>query len=103
MKLRMLRYCLSCRSHSPPLTLLGFSSTSAAVSLPSLGTVLDEYDEQSEIAERLRIKLYTASVPLVHFYRKRCTMEAFVTRDKVRIKEAIEKYTACAPAAAQNA
>ncbi|GJY08209.1 thioredoxin-like 4, chloroplastic [Tanacetum coccineum] len=61
--------------------------------------VLDEYDEQSEIAERLRIK----SVPLFHFYKNGVLLEAFATRDKVRIKEAIEKYTASAPAAAQNA
>lgn len=61
--------------------------------------VLDEYDEQSEIAERLRIK----SVPLFHFYKNGILLEAFATRDKVRIKEAIEKYTASASAAAQNA
>nr|XP_043616599.1 thioredoxin-like 4, chloroplastic [Erigeron canadensis] len=61
--------------------------------------VIDEYDEQSEIAERLRIK----SVPLFHFYKNGILLEAFATRDKVRIKEAIEKYTAPASTAAQNA
>ncbi|KAI3758943.1 hypothetical protein L6452_06516 [Arctium lappa] len=58
--------------------------------------VIDEYDEQSDIAERLRIK----TVPLFHFYKDGILLEAFPTRDKERIKAAIEKYTA---AAAQNA
>ncbi|KAJ9567650.1 hypothetical protein OSB04_003616 [Centaurea solstitialis] len=61
--------------------------------------VIDEYDEQSDIAERLRIK----TVPLFHFYKDGILLEAFPTRDKERIKAAIEKYTAAAPAAAQNA
>ncbi|PWA40936.1 thioredoxin [Artemisia annua] len=60
--------------------------------------VLDEYDEQSEIAERLRIK-----PKVIQFAENSVLLEAFVTRDKVRIKEAIEKYTASAPTAAQNA
>ncbi|KAI3777409.1 hypothetical protein L1987_47209 [Smallanthus sonchifolius] len=58
--------------------------------------VIDEYDEQSDIAERLRIK----TVPLFHFYKNGVLLEAFPTRDKERIKAAIEKYTAPAPAAA---
>ncbi|KVI06646.1 thioredoxin-like 4, chloroplastic [Cynara cardunculus var. scolymus] len=61
--------------------------------------VIDEYDEQSDIAERLRIK----TVPLFHFYKDGILLEAFPTRDKERIKAAIEKYTAAAPATAQNA
>ncbi|KAG7941473.1 hypothetical protein I3843_16G045200 [Carya illinoinensis] len=51
--------------------------------------VIDEYDEQSEVAERLRIK----SVPLFHFYKGGVLLEAFATRDKERIDAAISKYT----------
>ncbi|KAI8549912.1 hypothetical protein RHMOL_Rhmol06G0062100 [Rhododendron molle] len=52
--------------------------------------VIDEYDEQSEVAERLRIK----AVPLFHFYKDGVLLEAFPTRDKERIVAAICKYTA---------
>ncbi|KAF7142132.1 hypothetical protein RHSIM_Rhsim06G0049900 [Rhododendron simsii] len=52
--------------------------------------VIDEYDEQSEVAERLRIK----AVPLFHFYKDGVLLEAFPTRDKDRIVAAICKYTA---------
>ncbi|XP_020110423.1 thioredoxin-like 4, chloroplastic [Ananas comosus] len=51
--------------------------------------VIDEYDEQSEVAERLRIKV----VPLFHFYKDGVLLEAFATRDKERIIAAIRKYT----------
>ncbi|KAF9622534.1 hypothetical protein IFM89_031938 [Coptis chinensis] len=51
--------------------------------------VMDEYDEQSEVAERLRIK----AVPLFHFYKNRILLEAFPTRDKEKIVAAILKYT----------
>ncbi|CAB4266363.1 unnamed protein product [Prunus armeniaca] len=51
--------------------------------------VIDEYDEQSEVAERLRIK----TVPLFHFYKDGILLEAFPTRDKERINAAISKYT----------
>ncbi|KAL0017395.1 hypothetical protein SO802_004464 [Lithocarpus litseifolius] len=51
--------------------------------------VIDEYDEQSEVADRLRIK----SVPLFHFYKDGVLLEAFPTRDKERITAAIRKYT----------
>lgn len=51
--------------------------------------VIDEYDEQSEVAERLRIK----AVPLFHFYKNGVLLEAFATRDKDRIDAAILKYT----------
>ncbi|XP_052188610.1 thioredoxin-like 4, chloroplastic [Diospyros lotus] len=54
--------------------------------------VIDEYDEQSEVAERLRIK----AVPLFHFYKNGVLLEAFPTRDKDRIIAAIHKYTATA-------
>ncbi|GFP91732.1 thioredoxin-like 4 chloroplastic [Phtheirospermum japonicum] len=54
--------------------------------------VIDEYDEQSEVAERLRIR----TVPLFHFYKNGVLLEAFPTRDKERILEAILKYTASA-------
>ncbi|KAK4599417.1 hypothetical protein RGQ29_009463 [Quercus rubra] len=48
--------------------------------------VIDEYDEQSEVADRLRIK----SVPLFHFYKDGVLLEAFPTRDKERITAAIQ-------------
>ncbi|KAJ0025161.1 hypothetical protein Pint_08778 [Pistacia integerrima] len=51
--------------------------------------VIDEYDEQSEVAERLRIK----TVPLFHFYKNGVLLEAFPTRDKERILAAIMKYS----------
>ncbi|XP_009348702.2 thioredoxin-like 4, chloroplastic [Pyrus x bretschneideri] len=51
--------------------------------------VIDEYDEQSEVADRLRIK----TVPLFHFYKDGVLLEAFPTRDKERITAAISKYT----------
>ncbi|KAK9270760.1 hypothetical protein L1049_026343 [Liquidambar formosana] len=50
--------------------------------------VIDEYDEQSEVAERLRIK----TVPLFHFYKDGVLLEAFPTRDKERIIAAILKH-----------
>ncbi|GFS33231.1 thioredoxin superfamily protein [Actinidia rufa] len=53
-------------------------------------SVIDEYDEQSEVADRLRIK----AVPLFHFYKNGVLLEAFPTRDKDRIVAAILKYTA---------
>ncbi|XP_065881874.1 thioredoxin-like 4, chloroplastic [Euphorbia lathyris] len=56
--------------------------------------VIDEYDEQSEVAERLRIK----TVPLFHFYKGGVLLEAFATRDKERIDAAILKYTTSASA-----
>ncbi|MCL7045217.1 hypothetical protein MKW94_013814 [Papaver nudicaule] len=51
--------------------------------------VMDEYDEQSETADRLRIK----AVPLFHFYKDGVLLEAFATRDKERILAAIRKYS----------
>ncbi|KAF5740682.1 thioredoxin-like 4 chloroplastic isoform X2 [Tripterygium wilfordii] len=54
--------------------------------------VIDEYDEQSEVAERLRIK----AVPLFHFYKDEVLLEAFPTRDKERIVAAILKYSSLA-------
>ncbi|XP_034676671.1 thioredoxin-like 4, chloroplastic isoform X1 [Vitis riparia] len=51
--------------------------------------VIDEYDEESEVAERLRIK----AVPLFHFYKDGVLLESFPTRDKERIVAAILKYT----------
>ncbi|XP_057794488.1 thioredoxin-like 4, chloroplastic isoform X1 [Salvia miltiorrhiza] len=55
--------------------------------------VIDEYDEQSEVADRLRIR----TVPLFHFYKNGVLLEAFATRDKERILTAILKYTGSAP------
>lgn len=55
--------------------------------------VINEYDEQSEVAERLRIK----TVPLFHFYKNGALVEAFPTRDKERIDAAILKYTSATP------
>lgn len=51
--------------------------------------VMDEYDEQSEVAERLRIR----AVPLFHFYKNGVLLEAFATRDKERIDAAILRYS----------
>ncbi|KAL9313006.1 hypothetical protein ACSQ67_018458 [Phaseolus vulgaris] len=51
--------------------------------------VMDEYDEQSEVADRLRIR----AVPLFHFYKDGVLLEAFPTRDKERIIAAILKYS----------
>ncbi|KAI3895979.1 hypothetical protein MKW98_025770 [Papaver atlanticum] len=51
--------------------------------------VMDEYDEQSETADRLRIK----AVPLFHFYKDGVLLEKFATRDKERILAAIRKYS----------
>ncbi|KAL9255409.1 Thioredoxin-like 4, chloroplastic-like protein [Drosera capensis] len=50
--------------------------------------VMDEYDEQSEVAKRLRIKV----VPLFHFYKGGVLVESFATRDKEKIAEAINRY-----------
>ncbi|RZS25719.1 hypothetical protein BHM03_00058966 [Ensete ventricosum] len=59
--------------------------------------VIDEYDEQSEVAERLRVKMeFMQSVPLFHFYKNGVLLEAFPTRDKERIDAAILKYTSIA-------
>lgn len=55
--------------------------------------VMDEYDEQSEVAERLRIK----TVPQFHFYQNGTLLESFATRDKERITGAIMKYTSPTP------
>lgn len=55
--------------------------------------VIDEYDEQSEVADRLRIKI----VPLFHFYKDGVLVESFATRDKDRIIAAIRKYTSAEP------
>eukprot|EP01018_Ginkgo_biloba_P029033 Gb_18396 [translate_table: standard] len=51
--------------------------------------VMDEYEEQSEVAEHLKIKV----VPLFHFYRDGELVEAFPTRDKSKIIAAICKHT----------
>ncbi|CAI7741196.1 unnamed protein product [Closterium sp. NIES-53] len=50
--------------------------------------VMDDYDEQSDIAEALRIKV----VPLFHFYIHKTLVESFPTREKARILETIQKY-----------
>jgi thioredoxin 1 len=50
--------------------------------------VMDEYDEQSDIAEKFKIKV----VPLFHFYKKGELVEQFPTRDKARILQAIYKH-----------
>ncbi|CAL0327076.1 unnamed protein product [Lupinus luteus] len=55
--------------------------------------VIDEYDEESEVAERLRIR----AVPLFHFYKDGVLLEAFPTRDKERIVAAILKYSSLEP------
>ncbi|CAL1410774.1 unnamed protein product [Linum trigynum] len=60
--------------------------------------VIDEYDEESEVADRLRIR----AVPLFHFYKDGVLVEAFPTRDKQRITEAILKYTSSSSPSAQE-
>lgn len=50
--------------------------------------VMDEYEEQSDIAEKFRIKV----VPLFHFYKDGELVESFPTRDKARILETIYKH-----------
>ncbi|XP_024387569.1 uncharacterized protein [Physcomitrium patens] len=50
--------------------------------------VFDEYEEQSDIAEKFRIKV----VPLFHFYKNGELVESFPTRDKARILETIYKH-----------
>ncbi|CAN6252002.1 unnamed protein product [Urochloa humidicola] len=55
--------------------------------------VIDEYDELSEVAERLRIKV----VPMFQFYKDGVMVESFATRDKERIIAAISKYTSLDP------
>lgn len=55
--------------------------------------VIDEYDELSEVAGRLRIKV----VPSFHFYKDGVLVESFATRDKQRIITAIQKYTSPEP------
>ncbi|XP_057975558.1 thioredoxin-like 4, chloroplastic isoform X2 [Malania oleifera] len=55
--------------------------------------VIDEYDEPSEFAEKLRIK----AVPLFHFYKDGVLLEAFPTRDKDRIVAAILRYSSLTP------
>ncbi|BBM98059.1 hypothetical protein MPTK1_1g10500 [Marchantia polymorpha subsp. ruderalis] len=51
--------------------------------------VVDEYDEQSDVADRLRIKV----VPLFHFYKDGVLVESFPTREKGKILDAICKHT----------
>ncbi|GLJ39570.1 hypothetical protein SUGI_0808480 [Cryptomeria japonica] len=50
--------------------------------------VMDEYEEQSEVAERLKIKV----VPLFHFYKDGILVDAFPTRDKKKLIDTIRKY-----------
>ncbi|KAG6551393.1 hypothetical protein Mapa_007039 [Marchantia paleacea] len=50
--------------------------------------IVDEYDEQSEVADRLSIKV----VLLFHFYKDGVLVESFPTREKGRILEAICKH-----------
>lgn len=50
--------------------------------------VMDEYEEQSEVAEELKIKV----VPLFHFYKDGQLLESFPTREKTKILETIQKH-----------
>ncbi|KAL6634596.1 hypothetical protein ACP70R_027267 [Stipagrostis hirtigluma subsp. patula] len=58
----------------------------------------DEYEEKTEVAERLRIKV----VPQFHFYKDGALVESFATRDKERIIAAIGKYTSPEPERAEG-
>ncbi|GAQ92843.1 hypothetical protein KFL_011640010 [Klebsormidium nitens] len=51
--------------------------------------VMNEYDEQSDIAEDLRIKV----VPLFHFYKGGKLVDSFATRDKNRLLATIYRHT----------
>lgn len=51
--------------------------------------VMDEYEERSEVAESLKIKV----VPLFHFYKDGILVDAFPTRDKNKLIAAIQKHT----------
>lgn len=51
--------------------------------------VMDEYEEQSEVAERLKIK----AVPLFHFYKDGKLVDAFPTREKSKLIDTIRKHT----------
>lgn len=51
--------------------------------------VMDEYEEQSEVAEGLKIRV----VPLFHFYKDGQLVESFATREKTKILETICKHT----------
>ncbi|KAJ1279645.1 hypothetical protein BS78_04G170000 [Paspalum vaginatum] len=73
---RFIRLCKGSRDDGAPVVFLKHN-------------VIDEYDEKSEVAERLRIKV----VPLFHFYKNGELVEEFATRDKERIIAAIQKYT----------
>jgi thioredoxin-like negative regulator of GroEL len=55
--------------------------------------VIDDYDEKSEVADRLRIKV----VPMFQFYKDGVLVDSFATRDKERIVAAIQKYTSPEP------
>eukprot|EP00250_Pteridium_aquilinum_P008341 c17865_g1_i1 orf=136-846(+) len=55
--------------------------------------VMDEYEEQSEVAEELKIKV----VPLFHFYKNGQLLESFPTREKTKILETIQKYLSSIP------
>ncbi|WVZ74947.1 hypothetical protein U9M48_023060 [Paspalum notatum var. saurae] len=77
---RFIRLCKGSRGDSAPVVFLKHN-------------VIDEYDEKSEVAERLRIKV----VPLFHFYKNGELVEEFATRDKERIIAAIQKYTSVEP------
>ncbi|CAM6128729.1 unnamed protein product [Calypogeia fissa] len=51
--------------------------------------VMDEYEEQSEVADSLRIR----AVPLFHFYKEGQLVESFATREKTKILQAICRHT----------
>jgi len=50
--------------------------------------VMDEYEEQSEVAEKFKIKV----VPLFHFYKGGELVESFPTREKTKILTTIYKH-----------
>jgi len=82
--------CGSCKYIEPAFMKLCKGSRDHNASVIFLKhNVIDEYDDQSEVAERLRIK----TVPLFQFYKDGVLLEAFPTRDKEKVFAAINKYT----------
>ncbi|CAK9857578.1 unnamed protein product [Sphagnum jensenii] len=81
--------CGSCRYIEKGFIKLCKGAGNGAVSVIFLKhNVMDEYEEQSEVAEKYNIRV----VPLFHFYKDEELVESFPTRDKAKISDAIYKH-----------
>jgi len=81
--------CGSCRYIEKGFIKLCKGAGNGAVSVIFLKhNVMDEYEEQSEVAEKYNIRV----VPLFHFYKDEELVESFPTRDKAKIVDAIYKH-----------